>query len=670
MGRLSSASKLDRDKAIRQLSEAVEKKEGEVIETVFENLLGIRDQFKDDFGSVSWEQKLGYLTAYTIILKSEKRADIDTDHLISVCLDWIETESDVRVREAVAQLLGAVTECQGVLVLERSRSRLLGLARSHLQRRIEPDRELSDAAERGKLMDRKEWKNLAAWKDLELCLNCLAKIFSGLDTCSINGHLDAETLDILLTCVTHQNRFVRDTGYKVLTAVLVEQPQKTDDEDRCSLITEHLASGLSDNWSMVRLSSLQATRQFLLSLPPSDRGRHCPVLLPRICLNRYFSAEGVKRQAQRAWVDICGQEGRALLSQHIEATVAYYRGCTEAESQPVREAACHCLAEVASKLDPEAVSPHLASILQSLTSLTSDPCWPVRDAASLATSILAKSHPASCQSEVDTLLGIYLSNLRHGMAPVRQGAATCLANIATVFPEVMSRIVTAIRQGLSDLEQQPRDPRSDLTSSVSITAVAGLSKGDLGGCTEAIGLHSEAQPWEVAEASVLAMAELCKVKQCHESVSKLIPEMFQSCRSRRSDTQTISFCATVVRKLAEIVTILDKRFWKPHLELEVVFTCLESDHPGARAAGEQCLRVLGRVLGPSILRGRVENYLPQYLQTHDAIMSGSGMPLPMGRVTASSPFPTRPPFASSQPLMMAPRASVGSHPSLGGTPPA
>ena len=44
MGRLSSASKLDRDKAIRQLSEAVEKKEGEVIETVLENLLGIRDR--------------------------------------------------------------------------------------------------------------------------------------------------------------------------------------------------------------------------------------------------------------------------------------------------------------------------------------------------------------------------------------------------------------------------------------------------------------------------------------------------------------------------------------------------------------------------------------------------------------------------------------------------
>ena len=173
----------------------------------------------------------------------------------------------------------------------------------------------------------------------------------------------------------------------------------------------------------------------------------------------------------------------------------------------------------------------------------------------------------------------------------------------------------------------------------------------------------------MAEASVIALAELCKVKQCQESVSKLIPEMFQACHTRRSDTQMISFCATVVRKLAEIVTILDKRYWKPHLELEVVFTCLESDHPGARSAGEQCLRVLARVLGPSILRGRVENYLPQYLQTHDAIMSG--MPPAMGRGPSSFSFPVRAPFATSQPIMMAPPGtSSGSHPSLGGTPPA
>ena len=67
MEMLCSSSRLDRDKSIRKLSEAVEKRQAEVIETVFQDLLGIREQFKDDFGSIAWEQKLGYLTAYTIL---------------------------------------------------------------------------------------------------------------------------------------------------------------------------------------------------------------------------------------------------------------------------------------------------------------------------------------------------------------------------------------------------------------------------------------------------------------------------------------------------------------------------------------------------------------------------------------------------------------------------
>ena len=111
MDSLCSASRLDRDKGLRQLTEAVENKEHDVIENVFHHLQGFRDKLN---GSVCWEQKLGYLTAYTLLLRSEyRRAEIDTEHLVSVCLDWIETEPEVRVREAVGELLGALTQSEG-----------------------------------------------------------------------------------------------------------------------------------------------------------------------------------------------------------------------------------------------------------------------------------------------------------------------------------------------------------------------------------------------------------------------------------------------------------------------------------------------------------------------------------------------------------------------------
>lgn len=52
--------------------------------------------------------------------------------------------------------------------------------------------------------------------------------------------------------------------------------------------SQHLGNGLADNWSQVRLSASVATRKFLLSLPSAQVREHFyPVLLPRMCLNRY-----------------------------------------------------------------------------------------------------------------------------------------------------------------------------------------------------------------------------------------------------------------------------------------------------------------------------------------------------------------------------------------------
>ena len=48
----------------------------------------------------------------------------------------------------------------------------------------------------------------------------------------------------------------------------------------------HLATGLADNWSQVRLAASVATRKFLLGLPEGVRQKFYPLLLPALCLNR------------------------------------------------------------------------------------------------------------------------------------------------------------------------------------------------------------------------------------------------------------------------------------------------------------------------------------------------------------------------------------------------
>lgn len=83
-------------------------------------------------------------------------------------------------------------------------------------------------------------------------------------------------------------------------------------------MSKHLAKGLSDNWSQVRLSASVAARNFLLSLP-NDEARllFYPVLLPRMCLNRYYAADGVRIYSQETWRQVTGTAGKELVEQFI-----------------------------------------------------------------------------------------------------------------------------------------------------------------------------------------------------------------------------------------------------------------------------------------------------------------------------------------------------------------
>lgn len=83
---------------------------------------------------------------------------------------------------------------------------------------------------------------------------------------------------------------------------------------------------------------------------------------------------------------MCGQvmggEGRDMVQRYIEPTVAYYRTATCSDNHAVREAACACIAELASKLDPAAVKSHVHSLLDTLLACFRDDSWPVRDGES------------------------------------------------------------------------------------------------------------------------------------------------------------------------------------------------------------------------------------------------------------------------------------------------
>ena len=78
-------------------------------------------------------------------------------------------------------------------------------------------------------------------------------------------------------------------------------------------------------------SAAVATRQFLISLQKyQEKSKDVlSLLLPRLCLNRYYLAEGVRIYSQETWVLTVCQNGKSLVEDKIDNFVKYYIECTQ-----------------------------------------------------------------------------------------------------------------------------------------------------------------------------------------------------------------------------------------------------------------------------------------------------------------------------------------------------
>ena len=143
----------------------------------------------------------------------------------------------------------------------------------------------------------------------------------------------------------HINRFIREQTQH-LTGDLLEASQKLSSvpQDLLENILKFLSLGLSDNWSQVRFASSVAVRKMIPIFPePMKFMKIWEELIPKMCLNRYYVAEGVRNYSQDTWKLLVGEQGRMIICELMEKVVAYYICQCEAENHLVREAACQCI---------------------------------------------------------------------------------------------------------------------------------------------------------------------------------------------------------------------------------------------------------------------------------------------------------------------------------------
>lgn len=629
---LCSHAKLERDKGRLALTAeltTLKKQKTTPLHSFEEKLINF---LTNNVEHAQWEQVFGYLQACKVLLESEMYSSEYTSKLLCLGLKFLEHD-EFRVRILSGEVLGALCHLVDSNIYKECESVLIESIRKNLTRDMPAD------SPKGQRDAKDIFHDTAGWKCLETSMKGLQCAIEGCGEAFIQ-FINLQLLDLIFDTLNHTNRFVRETGYYLCASLArygVTSKEKSNKNIADKLVV-HLHAGLSDNWSQVRLAASVATRQFFQDLSDDDKKVHFKILLPPMCLNRYYLAEGVKLYNQETWRMVLGTEGKKYVETYIEQIVEFYIRQTESDNHAVREAACHCMAELGSKINQEATRPFVPRILDALHVCFKDESWPVRDTACVACGNFIAAFPEESKPLLDVLYPLFFTNLQDPIPSVRQGAAVALTNVAKAYgEEAVSEIFGKVTIGIKSIEtqsanseryeglekgvatygviKQMRDNDYDLHSNQQMYSCGSLApKMNRGGCMDHC-FKRASEPWEVADGCVYLVGEMASYPKAHTNVHSCMKLIAEATRFKHY-THYLHFYETVNKIIPVIAKGLGKRVFKQYVEsfFEMIFFSLTCENALTRTAAEECLRDLSQALGPNILKGRVEQYNPSYVR--------------------------------------------------------
>ncbi|KAG7367216.1 heat repeat-containing protein [Nitzschia inconspicua] len=493
------------------------------------------------------------------------------------------------------------------------------------------------------------------WRALETNWQCVACWIASLGSAYFEKlqENDMETLlsNLEYSAVTHVNRHVRAAAIAVMEQLVIAAgsdskywPYLENGELRTTTI-KILKAGLADNWSQVRMAASVLNRVFWSTLqetchfPTENLQLLYPVLVPRMCLNRFYLAQGVKLYSHQTWKLVFPENGVEVVAQSIASIVRYYVQMCDADNHVVREAACQAVAELAVKIGMDeqhaaVLQPHVAILLQALLMCFHDESWPVRDEACLACGTFCRAYPEECRSELETLWTRWTEQLTDQIWSVRADAAVALGQACQAYgQEFFDRLMKFIKETLPSAKNQPSmsmeeykalqnnmDAHTD-SQLYSCGSLAPKLKKKAGagriGCSNC-GITRPKQPWEATDGCLYLIREL--MDTCSEPDSVIPPlsdELLLPLLQEVADVCRVSHFpqgdelrATLWRQLPGMMNAVGKvRCKRLYLEvfLDLLIRNLESSSASAisKHAAATCAYELGVLIGPNILRGRL-----------------------------------------------------------------
>ena len=651
--KLCSHQKLDRDKGLEELRTFLNH-EGDNSSQIAPSFINVLKT------SSTWEAKQGCLMAIQVLIENGNTASLGNEVLL--LLPELLEDDEPRVRLSAGEVLGSVCRLNGPSAFEQLKATIMSGIINNLERDANSDngRDLADKL-KDKVMQEQAvsseaaniFHDTAGWKALESYMTALKFAVEGCGT-RFQPHITKELVELLFKTLSHTNRFVRETSFYVLAAIICCFEQMKEDgnisADLLMPVAKSLALGLSDNWSQVRMAACFATRQFFSSLGTVDVA-YLDILIPPMCLNRYYVAEGVRVYSQETWITVTKRQGVRLVEEHITSVVTFYISQSNADNHAVREAACACIAELGSKVSKEILSPHVPSLLSTLLVCFKDDCWPVRDAACLACGNFVACFPAECSSKQQEIVSLCLFNLEDCIPSVRQGAAISIAQIIQAYgDEVFENVFTILKQELPSVKDQPaedeghpgldagpatfgvvkrvHDNNPNIHSGQQMYSCGSLApkmrkgRSDTGEISGAERLFQKnAQPWEKSDGCVHLLAEIAKLKLYNAQISSLLPVLAETTKHKHY-IHHHSYFETILKVMPTIAQSLGKKEFKKHFELfiDVIFYGLSCDNSLVQVAATECITQLVHLMGKMITRGRIEQYNTKYISEFDKII--------------------------------------------------
>lgn len=352
-------------------------------------------------------------------------------------------DGEARVRTAAAELLGRVASVCGAEVWDVGGPGLCGVVEKGFK--IEASDRLEEA---GRVAGRDGGgergvgivHETEGWRGLETGLLAIAEVVRGCGAGVIAGGGEfGDVVGFVERGHVHENRFVREAGLKVMGG-LVAACVEAGAADVLARVVEKLsgvlASGLEDNWSQVRYNASVVARKVMCGLGQEERRVHYALLLPRMCLNRHYVAEGVRVYSQDSWKNAIGADGRVYLVRYMAEVISFYESQCNADNHAVREAACQSFAEVATRLEPAAVKTFVPRVVDALVVCFKDESWPVRDHACSALAAVTAQFCTEVEAtgRLSELFDLFYAHLADNISSVRENTAISIVKAARAFP--------------------------------------------------------------------------------------------------------------------------------------------------------------------------------------------------------------------------------------------